>query len=909
LILTRKINIFTGPKTPFINLSKSMYATIARSARAIILLFILLLQASTCLFARQTTRPSTPQPAGQPAQQPSMLPTQLPSGQNSLAQAPITRISSNTGDHLARLEKLAARIMRRIATSSYNTNTGPRITITSHTISPGQLLPGTQKNAPSGHTMPDNSAARPQRNPIIVLGTFTLTLDPTNTTCGYSNGQIVANAIGGTPPYQYVLLQNTNPPQPPNPPQLNNYFANLAAGSYTIYVTDAGNQIASANITLTNTYAPPALSIVSSTPVTGCAGTNASVTLGANGGTPPYLYSKDGTNFQASNVFSNLSAGDYIMYVRDANGCTATQPFISNINPQSCHLSISIGFSNGQEVCQNDGYLQISDIYGGSPPFQYSIGGPYQYSNTFNNLTAGLYTISVKDITGNVVLVYTIGLYEACPVYVSAVATDADCGVNNGTITATGSSGTPPYQYALVTGLQTVPGTGPFQSSNIFPNRGPGPYTITIVDFNDVTNFATVIVGGGCPAVNAVSANATCGLNNGSITATGSGGFPPYQYALYQNGSVLVPFQTSNTFPGLAPGNNYSVYIQDNKNVQRLTPVTVLATPDPLTISAGPGAIICQGNSFQLNGSTNGDTLYWLPTTGLNNPLIRNPIATPPTTTKYYLRSSLGPCPAIDSVTITVLPAPVADAGKDTSICLGTSVQLSGSGGSNYSWTPTTWLDDPNIGNPVSMSPTRTVIYSLTVMDDNGCLSLNTSSVKITVQPGVIYAGNDTSIAIGQPLQLFALDPSNNSLSQYIWTPSIYLNNPNTSTPIATFGQTGVYSYTVNSIAQNGCESQGQIVIKVYLAPDIFIPNAFTPNGDGHNDILRVIPAGIKVFKYMAVFNRWGQKVFYTSNPGEGWDGTFNGTPQQGGTYIWTAEAIDFEGHTIQRKGSVILIR
>lgn len=848
-----------------------MPLTKARSARALILLLILLLPASTCLFAQQ----SSPQPSLHPSLQPIQ------------AHPPMTRIISNAGDHLARLQKLSARIMQRISAASNNTNQGQRITVTSH-------------HSSIAHAMPGKSPAGMHHNPVVVTGTFSMSLVPTNTTCGYSNGSIVASVTGGTPPYSYS--------RSPNPPQSNGWFSNLSAGTYNISATDAGGLTASQSITLTNTYAPPTLSIVSSTPVTGCTGTNATVTLNASGGTPPYAYSIDGANFQGSNVISNLSAGDYLVFVRDANGCIDTLPFISNINSLNCNLSISIGYT--QEVCQHEGTLEITNVYGGSPPYTYSINSkPYQTSNIFTGLSAGLVTISIKDVSGNLIFIYTIGLYELCPVYISAVATDADCAVDNGTITATGSSGTPPYAYAYVPGQQTTPGAGPFQASPVFSNLSSGDYTVTIMDFDGVKNFATVTVGGGCPSVSAASVNSTCGLNNGSITATGSGGFPSYQYALYQNATVIVPFQSSNTFPNLAPG-NYTVYIQDNKSVQRSTNAAVTATPDPLTISAGgPGPTICEGNSFQLSGTTNGTNYFWSPATGLSDPGILNPIAAPQTTTKYYLRSLLNTCTAIDSVTINVLPAPVADAGKDTAICLGTSVQLSGSGGGNYSWTPTTWLDDPDISNPISLHPNRTVIYSLTVMDGNGCMSLNPSSVKITVQPGFISAGNDTSIAIGQPLQLFALDPSNNATSQYIWTPSTDLDNPYINTPIATFGETGVYTYTVNATALDGCESQGKIVITVYRAPDIFIPTAFTPNGDGHNDILKVIPAGIKTFKYMAIFSRWGQKVFYTTNLSQGWDGTFSGTTQQSGTYIWMAEAIDYTGHTIQRTGSVILIR
>ena len=101
----------------------------------------------------------------------------------------------------------------------------------------------------------------------------------------------------------------------------------------------------------------------------------------------------------------------------------------------------------------------------------------------------------------------------------------------------------------------------------------------------------------------------------------------------------------------------------------------------------------------------------------------------------------------------------------------------------------------------------------------------------------------------------------------------------------------------------------GSVSIKVYHVVDIFVPNAFTPNGDGHNDVLRAVPIGIRDFKYFVVYNRWGQQVFYTRDAAKGWDGSINGKPQDTGTYVWAAAGADFTGKGIQRRGTVVLIR
>ncbi|MBL7747046.1 MAG: gliding motility-associated C-terminal domain-containing protein, partial [Chitinophagaceae bacterium] len=95
----------------------------------------------------------------------------------------------------------------------------------------------------------------------------------------------------------------------------------------------------------------------------------------------------------------------------------------------------------------------------------------------------------------------------------------------------------------------------------------------------------------------------------------------------------------------------------------------------------------------------------------------------------------------------------------------------------------------------------------------------------------------------------------------------------------------------------------------VYKGPEIYVPSGFTPDGNGLNDMLRPIPVGIKEFRFFRLFNRWGQLVFTTPDPRRGWDGRINGVPQPSGTFIWMAEAIDYKGNLITRKGTVTIIR
>ena len=256
----------------------------------------------------------------------------------------------------------------------------------------------------------------------------------------------------------------------------------------------------------------------------------------------------------------------------------------------------------------------------------------------------------------------------------------------------------------------------------------------------------------------------------------------------------------------------------------------------------------------------------------------------------------------------------------DTTICFGTAAFLNPiiTTGTNYTWNNAGQLYHPGNGTvnttPYNINakaaPSKATDYILTITNA-GCPNplIDTMHVRVN-EPIVVNAGNDTSVISNQPLQLTAT--VNDSLAtNFIWTPSTGLNFSNISNPIATLNSSfDSITYTVKASTPIGCYGQNAVTIKVFkTGPDIFVPSAFTPNGDGRNDVLKPIPVGIKTFDYFKVFNRWGQLVYVTGEVGKGWDGNVNGTRQQSGTYVYVTQGIDYTGKIIFRKGTVVLIR
>lgn len=166
-------------------------------------------------------------------------------------------------------------------------------------------------------------------------------------------------------------------------------------------------------------------------------------------------------------------------------------------------------------------------------------------------------------------------------------------------------------------------------------------------------------------------------------------------------------------------------------------------------------------------------------------------------------------------------------------------------------------------------------------------------------------AGKDTIAAMNEPVQL---DAHGEPKEKFTWNPKIGLNNPNIEKPVAVLDQDQLYK--LDAVSAEGCESHTQILIKRYKGPDIYIPTAFTPNGDGKNDVLKVFPVGIKAFGFFAVYDRWGELLYKTTDYyAGGWDGMYKGKKMGSGVYIVVAQATDYKGVRMEKKLTVTLIR
>ncbi len=365
----------------------------------------------------------------------------------------------------------------------------------------------------------------------------------------------------------------------------------------------------------------------------------------------------------------------------------------------------------------------------------------------------------------------------------------------------------------------------------------------------------------------------------------------------------LSNFNIPNPVASPVATTNYIVTGIDPKGCTSKDSVLITVNPKPV-ITRSNDTLICKNTTAQLFAG-GGTTYSWSPSATLNDPNSSNPVATPPVSTEYYVTvTDANSCTNTDSVRVNIRPDPVFSISPPGNLCENNSVQLAASGGDIYAWQPSASLDNTNSPNPIA-SPGTTTNYSVQITETT-CNNSKTLSTTITVVPSpVVHASKSNDVDCSN-------DASNLSATgavSYSWSPAATLNDPNIQNPIAR--PTATTLYTVKGTDANGCTNMDTVTVYVngtnkggYL-----MPNAFTPNNDGKNDCYGIKYWGIIQELDFSIYNRWGQLIFHTNQPGQCWDGTYKGVPQNPDVYIYMIKAKTTCDQDVFRKGTFMLIR
>ncbi|RYY98754.1 MAG: hypothetical protein EOO11_07080 [Chitinophagaceae bacterium] len=733
------------------------------------------------------------------------------------------------------------------------------------------------------------------------LPALTATATTTPSSCTPS-GSITVNVPAGigVAPFIYIMDGGT--------PQAASLFSNVASGPHTMIVRDAAGCSFSFTVTVAD---PSALAATTTVVNTSCQGaSNGSVTLVPANGIAPYEYRLGAGGWQSAASFAGLAAGTYDFYFRDAAGCASG--LIQATVAAGAPLTATTVQVNASCFGTADGSATLTLSANATQPFVYSSNNftGSQASASFTGLAAGTQTFWFQDAagcTGSVPVTITepTQLVAGAPVVTGALCN----GAGNGSVTLSATGGTAPYSYSF--------NGSPFGSTAVFSSAA-GSFPAAIRDNNGCTvSVAPNIVvaqpsGLSVTGVDVVTAK--CDVD-GQLTVNVSGGTAPYRYAL--DGGTAV---TGNVFTNI-PAGPHSIQVTDANNCA--VPATATIGLDSnLSYTRPVIAEICEGSkaTIELAPRTNATAFSWTgPALTPNNTVQSSVDVRPTVATMYHVRMTLGRCTHIDSIRVPVHAAPVPDAGTQSAICFGLNSQLDAAPGfSAYEWTPSTYLSgDVNGPRPNVIRPASSTRYTLHVVDAAGCHSLIPDTVTVLVTPPMIVRTNplDTVAYIGDTIRVIASSPGTN----YQWTPAAGLSNPNVANPLILVAHDEVF--TVRAWTDQGCAGETKFYLRAYAGPQIYVPDAFTPNRDGRNDLLRPVCVGVKSLSHFRVFNRWGQlvyeykgerrgpEVYNLIGSNIGWDGTLGGKEAAAGTYIWIAEGVTKEGRAISRKGTVTIIR
>lgn len=343
---------------------------------------------------------------------------------------------------------------------------------------------------------------------------------------------------------------------------------------------------------------------------------------------------------------------------------------------------------------------------------------------------------------------------------------------------------------------------------------------------------------------------------------------------------------------------------------------TVSITVTPNLFSVAGDTTYCAGGTSSISSTTNltqNLSYSWSPAAGLSCTDCPSPnVANAPVGVNNYEVTFTSPgCTVVDTVTVEVLAFPNADAGADATLCEGESVTLGGTpeSGVSYLWVDQTTGDTISNVMNLDLTPTTSSTYEL-IADNGQCQS--SGSVTVNVAGNFTLAtNNDDEIDIGNSVNVTttATQTGINPIGQlsYVWTPPTGLSDPSSPDPVASPTETTTYTVTATSAA--GCMQSASFTI-IVNTPYFNVPNAFTPNGDGRNDALKVLSADGANFDVITfkVFNRWGELVFNSTDK-NGWDGTVNGEELPQDTYIYQAVIRLPDGTQQEFRGEALLIR
>jgi gliding motility-associated-like protein len=715
----------------------------------------------------------------------------------------------------------------------------------------------------------------------------------TNTmvTCfGGNNGAASAITTNGTAPFTYTWSTGSNNP----------IINNLTQGNYTVTIKDAGGCIVTKTTQITQPSTQLTLNFTIIKPT--CNTADGSIVANATGGALPYSYTWLPI-ISTTATLNAIPAGAYSLALGEGNGCITNT--IVNV---LASVVMSISANTKPENCSAvDGAFTIN-IIGGNMPYSYTTTpiGPHA-SNTIGGLTSGGYTTIVTD--GN-------NCKDSLKFFISNLSTVALSVINTTQVSCfQGCNGAVAINAVNAISPITYSASGsPTTNLNVIKNLCAGFYTIKATD--NIGCAATLTINfPSPPAFSFSAANVPQVCQGKQVTLQGSaiGGTAPYVFKWEPgnlSGQVVIFSPTASAV--------YSLNVFDANGCTLASKQVSVNVAEPLAINLGTAATgICSGSTAQITPTVSGgDGNYvfnWLPGNKNSQNLFVENISVPVYT--LNVNDGCGSPTAVKIVTINLFPVTIPKF---------TSMNDSGCQPLCTSFLNTTFKskkmfwnfgDGPNEleGDDITYCYPRNGIFNvrLTVTDSNWCRSSFTYSNVVTVlqSPTADYITVPERVTLNNADNVLIKNATPNATFLY-WNINGFLYNFQDEINY-NFNDTGCYFVQLIAQNQNNCFDTLQRNICVIEGFNFYMPNAFSPNNDALNELVKPIGTGWLNNDYLyEVYNRWGQRVYKTTDKNEGWDGKTNDTKYDvSGIYQWRALVTDNLLTRHELKGHFILLR
>ncbi len=713
----------------------------------------------------------------------------------------------------------------------------------------------------------------------------------TNVFCnGNSDANINVTTTNGVAPLSYAW----NPTG-----QTSEDIINIPAGTYTITVTDNTSCSQSASFTVTE----PPLLVLNAPTITNVScygGNNGIITANPAGGTGSYTYTWNPSgNTQTVN---GLTSGTYNITLSDANSCSVTDSYqiTEPVAPLAFGTPIVVDvLCNGAAT----GSITVS-VTGGTTVYTYSWSHNNQLNNSVaSSLLAGTYTVTVTDANSCTLTSTSTITQPSAITFSNPIVTDVSCfGYTDGVAEVTPTGGAGSYTYAW----NGTPGLNP-QSG-----LAAGAYMVVVTDGNSCTASTSVTISEpSALLVSPLVTDAACyGSPTGSIDANPSGGNTPYTFVWNDNQN-----QTTQVAVALFAG-TYLVTVTDNTGCSASAPALV-NEPSDLLFNLQTTQVSCPGDADgTITVTATGATPpynYSATQDGANfvfatNGVIEN------LAPGYYavIVSDNNGCTKVDTAFV---PDAIYDnftLTTDSTSCYGPAyadgeIHVTGLTVVNMPYQYS--LD----GGPNQFSGDFYFVsagpHVVVATNNFGCTTtLNAVVPEPAPATAEVFPG-DTTIELGETIQLsstFGPYPTS-TIESYLWTPSTGLSCIDCPNPLVN-PYNRLTEYTLTITYNDHCVVSSSLTVIVDNNLEVFIPNSFSPNGDGNNDVFTIYGQGIKAVE-LDIFNRWGEKIYESNSQFAGWDGTYKGALQNPGVYVYNVKITFLDNRTKERTGSITILR